>query len=193
MLQTLGWDHCHVIGVSFGGMVAQELAIRYPKFIERLVLCCTSSGGAGGHSYPFHELPDLPADEMDAISVAISDTRHDTDWQKQFPDQYQAILEQRNSRNAGADEPGRETGARRQLEARIDHDTYARLPEIKMPVFIAGGSFDGIAPPANLRVINQQIEHSLLQFFQGGHDFYDHDPMAYQRIADFLKGDLDDR
>jgi len=193
LLQTLGWDKCHVMGISFGGMVAQELALHYPEKIERLVLCCTSSGGAGGHSYPFHELPDMPEDEMNSVSVAINDTRQDADWQQQNPAQYQAIIEQRNSRNAGADEPGRETGARRQLEARIDHDTYTRLPEIKIPVFIAGGSYDGIAPPPNLQAINQQIEHSRLQFFQGGHDFYDHDPMAFQRIAEFIKGELDDR
>jgi pimeloyl-ACP methyl ester carboxylesterase len=44
-------------------MVAQELAIRHPDRIERLVLCCTSSGGAGSPSYPPHELTDLPEDE----------------------------------------------------------------------------------------------------------------------------------
>ena len=36
-----------VVGVSFGGMVAQELAIRYPEKIRSLVLACTSSGGEG--------------------------------------------------------------------------------------------------------------------------------------------------
>jgi len=193
LLDTLGWDRCHVMGISFGGMVGQELALRYPEKIDRLVLCCTSSGGAGGHSYPFHELEEMPVQKMDSVVTAITDTRHDADWQQHNPNDYRAIIEQRNSRNAGADEPGRETGARRQLEARIGHDTYARLPNIKIPVFIAGGSFDGIAPPANLMAINQQIEHSSLQFFQGGHDFYDHDPMAFQRIAEFLKGKLDDR
>ena len=190
LLQTLSWDRCHVMGISFGGMVSQEFALRCPDKIERLVLCCTSSGGAGGHSYPFHELPDLPEDEMNSIAVAINDTRHDTDWQQQNPEQYQSIIALSNARNAGAAEPGRETGARRQLEARIDHDTYERLAEIKMPVLITGGSYDGIAPPTNLQAINQQITQSHLQFFQGGHDFYDHDPCAYQEIAKFLQGQI---
>jgi 3-oxoadipate enol-lactonase len=190
LLQTLGWDRCHVMGISFGGMVGQEFALRYPDKVEHLVLCCTSSGGAGGHSFPFHTLAEMPVEEMDSTTMAITDTRHDADWQQQNPERYQAIIEQRNSRNAGADEPGRETGARRQLEARIDHDTYARLPEIKMPVLIAGGSYDGIAPPANLMAINKQIEQSRLQFFHGGHDFYDHDPLAYQQIASFLHNEI---
>ena len=193
LLKSLNWDRCHVVGISFGGMVAQELALRHPDCIDRMVLCCTSSGGAGGHSYPFHEIPDLPEDEMNSISVAINDSRQDADWQQRNPERYQAILARRNARNAGADEPGRETGARRQLEARIEHDTFARLPELKLPVFIAGGVYDGVAPPANLEAINRQIEQSKIQFFQGGHDFYDHDPLAFQRIAEFLQGKLDDR
>jgi 3-oxoadipate enol-lactonase len=67
---------------------------------------------------------------------------------------YQAILALSNARNAGADEPDRETGARRQLEARIDHDTYDRLFRLELPVFIAGGAYGGVAPPANLEAIN---------------------------------------
>jgi len=67
------------------------------------------------------------------------------------------------------------------------------LTRLSLPVFIAGGAYDGIAPPQNLEAIQRQIEHSRIQFFQGGHDFYDDDPMAYQSIAKFLLGDLDDR
>ena len=193
LLDALNWQTCHVMGISFGGMVAQELAIRFPEVIERLVLCCTSSGGTGGHSYPFHELVDLTPEQFNAAYVSISDTRHDANWQRENPEAYQAILDESNRRNAGAGEPNREIGARRQLEARIDHNTYERLPGIKLPVFIAGGAYDGVAPPKNLEAIQQQIEGSLLKFFQGGHDFYDNDPLAYQRIGDFLHGRLDDR
>ena len=193
LLDAMNWDSCNLLGISFGGMVAQEFAIRYPERIKRMVVCCTSSGGQGGDSYPFHKLVDLSADEMNSISTAIADTRHEKAWQLENPDDYRAIIEQGNSRNAGAGEPGRETGARRQLEARIGHDAYDRLSQLELPVFIAGGCYDGIAPPANLEAINKQIRHSKLEFFQGGHDFYDHDALAYQRITDFLLGRLDDK
>ena len=59
LLEALGWDRCLVMGTSFGGMVAQEFALRFPGRVERLVLNCTSSGGAGKPSYPLRELQEL--------------------------------------------------------------------------------------------------------------------------------------
>ena len=40
-------------------MVAQELAVTVPARVERLALFCTSAGGAGGASYPLHDLAGL--------------------------------------------------------------------------------------------------------------------------------------
>ncbi|MDX6330776.1 MAG: 3-oxoadipate enol-lactonase, partial [Streptomycetaceae bacterium] len=55
----LGWERFRLLGVSFGGMVAQELAVTAPDRIERLALLCTSPGGAGGSSFPLHTLVDM--------------------------------------------------------------------------------------------------------------------------------------
>ena len=51
LLDAMGWERCLVVGISFGGMVAQEFALRYPHRVERLVLASTSSGVSGpGHN-----------------------------------------------------------------------------------------------------------------------------------------------
>ena len=192
LLDVVRWDHCPVMGVSFGGMVAQELALRYPQRVERLVLACTSSGGAGGASYPLHEFSQLPLEDRARRMVILSDTRLNPSWRSANPTQFQELVNQMVMRlNVGADEPDREIGARRQLEARASHDTYDRLPNLRLPVYICGGLYDVIALPANLEALHKQIPDARLEFFEGGHFFFIQDPRAFQRITAFLRGELD--
>ncbi len=187
LLDALGWERCAVVGVSFGGMVAQEFAVRHPGRIEKLVLACTSSGGAGGASYPLHELLDLSLLEKTIHMLPIGDTRQDQAWQKANPSMVQALVDFALAAAAvGADEPGRDLGAHLQILARKDHDTYDRLPTLRMPVFICGGRYDGIASLANQQALQHQIPHAHLELFDGGHGFLQQDPAAYARIIEFL-------
>ena len=87
LLAALGIEQVDVIGVSFGGMVAQHFAIRHPSMVRKLVLCCTSPGG-DMPSYPFHLIPeDLTPKERFLTLVGISDTRRDQEWQAEHPQQ----------------------------------------------------------------------------------------------------------
>lgn len=187
LLAALGWDDCFVMGISFGGMVAQEFAINYPKRVKKLVLACTSSGGAGGDSYPLHTLSHLSVRERAIRIVKLSDMRRDDAWQAANPEMFQELIEMTVARfSVGAGEPGRQTGARRQMEARVGHDTYARLPDLKIPVLICGGRYDGIAPKSNLEAICRQIPQAGLELFEGGHLFFLQDPKAFESIQTFL-------
>ena len=191
LLEVLGWESCSVLGISFGGMVAQEFALRYPHRIHKLVLACTSSGGAGGDSYPLHKFGHMTLEERAKRLLPLIDTRCDAAWQSANPQQFQELADQMVAQyKVGADEPGREIGARRQLEARIGHDTYERLPNIHMPVFVCGGRYDGIAPAANLEAIHKQVPQARIEFFEGGHLFLLQDPRAFERIIAFLNGKL---
>jgi len=190
LLDAVGWNRCLVMGISFGGMVAQEFALRYPYRVQGLVLASTSSGGAGGASYPLHELSHLTVEEYARKILYLSDTRRDAIWQAANPAEFQLFLDQAlEGLRVGAGEPGRQMGARRQLEARALHDTYERLPALKMPVYICGGRYDGIARPANLEAMKKQIPGSRLELFEGGHLFFIQDPGAFDRIVTFLEGD----
>jgi 3-oxoadipate enol-lactonase len=193
LLRVVGWNRCSVIGVSFGGMVSQEFALRYPHRVERLVLACTSSGGVGGASYPLHELAHLSLEERARRMVILSDTRLDAEWQGENPTQFQELMEQAlEGLLVGSDEPGRQVGLYRQLEARASHDAYDRLINLRLPVYICGGRYDGIAMPANLEAMQKQIPGARLELFEGGHLFFIQDPRAFERITAFLRGELDD-
>ena len=193
LLDAVGWDRCHVMGVSFGGMVAQEVAIRYPERVERLVLACTSSGGAGGASYPLHQhLDDTPVARVER-QLGLADIRRDAAWREANADDYRTLYEQALAgATLGADEPGRAEGYRRQLLARRDHDTFDRLSSLRMPVFICGGRYDGVAPIANQEALLREIPGAQMELFEGGHAFLQEDPRAFERIIAFLQGKLDD-
>jgi 3-oxoadipate enol-lactonase len=193
LLDTVGWQRCLVIGVSFGGMVAQELALRHPQRVERLVLCCTSSGGPGGSSYPLHELQHMSLEERAVFQISITDKRKDAAWQAANPDAVRQAVEMALAGHARRQaEPGGEIGYRRQLEARAAHDTFDRLPSLTMPVFLAGGRYDGQAEPANMEALRDRIPGARLEFFEGGHGFTREDLRALERITAFLLGKLDE-
>jgi 3-oxoadipate enol-lactonase len=192
LLEALGWERCAVMGVSFGGMVAQELALRFPGRVERLVLACTSSGGAGGASYPLHELSDLSLEEYARRIVILSDSRRTPDWQERHRSEFQGLIDfTLAGLQIGGDEPGHRAGARRQIEARIGHDTFERLPGLEMPVYTVGGRYDGIALPANLQALAARIPGAGLELFEGGHLFFLQDPRAFERIKAFLEGTME--
>ncbi len=192
LLAAVGWGQCLVMGVSFGGMVAQEFALRFPHRVERLVLACTSSGGAGGDSYPLHEMEALSVRERALHMVLLGDTRRDAAWQAAHPQRLEKLVDQaEQSMTVGGNDPGREMGARSQIEARKGHDTFDRLFSLRMPVFICGGRYDGIAPPANLEAIRGRILQARLELFEGGHLFFLQDREAFERVGAFLNGFFD--
>jgi 3-oxoadipate enol-lactonase len=193
LMDALEWPTCMVMGVSFGGMVAQELAVRYPHRVEKLVLCCTSSGGAGGASYPLHELLGLPDEEQARIRIPVTDMRKDAAWQADHPDETKQLIETAvAAAEARRKDPLVEMGYRRQLEARADHDTYERLGTLTMPVMLAGGLYDRQAAPENMETLRDLIPGSRLEFFEGGHGFLREDERALDRIIAFLKSELKD-
>jgi 3-oxoadipate enol-lactonase len=187
LMDAVGWASAKVVGVSFGGMVAQELALRHPGKVERLVLACTSPGGAGGASYPFHEIQHLKGEARARHLIPVSDTRRDAAWAAANPVAYAQFVAM-GAADPYAGEPGREMGARRQLEARAGHDTWDRLHQVACPTLIAAGRYDGVALPETQDRMAGRIPGAQLQFFDGGHLFILQDRTALPAIIDFLRG-----
>jgi 3-oxoadipate enol-lactonase len=185
LMDALGWDTARVIGVSFGGMVAQELALRHPRRVSRLVLACASPGGAGGASYPFHQIEHLKGEARARHLIPISDTRHDAAWAAAHPEAH-AQMVALGAADPYADEAGHAAGAHRQLEARAGHDTWRRLDRIACPTLIAAGRHDGIALPRAQEGMAARIPGARLRFFDGGHLFMLQDRAALPAMIAFL-------
>ena len=188
LMDAVSWESSLVVGVSFGGMVAQELVLRHPHRVERLILACTSPGGAGGASFPFHEIQHLEGEARARFMLGVSDTRWDAAWQAANPERAQKFVDATPG-DPYAGEPGRAMGARRQLEARALHDTWDRLPQIACPVLIAAGRSDGVALPETQERLWGRIPRARLEWFEGGHMFMIQDRTAWPKMIAFLKGE----
>jgi pimeloyl-ACP methyl ester carboxylesterase len=182
LLELVGWRSCRVAGLSFGGMVALELAVTDPGRLERLALVCTSAGGKGGSSYPLHQLLELSPEERGATALKLTDSRWDDQWLASHPGD-RALAE----RLAARQDPASAAGLRAQLRARADHDVWERLDAITCPTLVGYGRYDGIAPPQNSTAIASRIRGAELRGHEGGHLFLAQDPAAMPELVTFLR------
>jgi 3-oxoadipate enol-lactonase len=193
VLDALGWGRAHVVGISFGGMVAQHIALRHPTRIDRLVLACTSAGGAGGSSYDLLALQSWPERERLVESARVLDSRSDVSttpptWAPGLGPYFERTTTMR--RNLAAADATVAAGALRQLQARATHDCWDLLPTVTAPTLVIGGSYDLQAPVENVRRLAERIPGSRLVWCDGGHLFLIQDPTAWKTIAAYLRGDL---
>ena len=190
LIEAGGWEKAHIVGYSFGGMVAQELALRFPEKVDRLVLCATSAGGDGGASYPLHELEMMPVKQRIRLGAELQDTRRNEAWQAENQD---AMVEFARQAGAVRHQFGKELnfdiGREHLLDARRYHDCWEYLAEITAPTLVCAGKYDGIAPPKNAEALASRIPGAELAFFEGGHIFIAQDKTANEAIIEFLQSE----
>jgi 3-oxoadipate enol-lactonase len=189
LLDALGWAKANVIGYSFGGMVAQNLAIRHPPRIERLVLAATSPGGAGGSSYPLHELRAKPLEERIKAQVLLDARISPADLEAPTP----ALQTRLNMTRAmedrlGAD-PVLQASFLNQLGARKGHDAWDGLAKLNIETLVCAGLHDRMARPESSRAMAERIPGALLRWYDGAHGFQLECPDFYDDVTRFLRGE----
>ena len=187
LVRSMGWASCHVLGTSFGGMVALNLAIRHPEVVDRLVLCCTSPGGTAA-SYPLHELGRLDADEAFATRMRLTDRRWNPQADEPIP-HLGAYYEQMVAAANAEPDADQLAGLTRQLGARAGHDVVAQLPSIEQPTLVCAGRYDDLAPLENSELLALEMPNATLRVFDGGHLFMIQDRSAFPAIVEFLRGE----
>lgn len=184
LLDELGWEQAHVIGTSFGGMVAQHLAIRHPERIGRLVLNCTSPGGLYP-SFPLHTIEALDAEARLELMLGLLDNRWDPGRDEPIPG-FGPFYDQYIERARTERPPESQAGYLAQLEARSHHDATLGLPKITAPTLVCAGAYDDLAPPANGERLANAIPGARLEIFDGGHLFMIQDRTSFATMTRFL-------
>lgn len=186
LLDHLGWQRCALAGLSFGGMVAQEVAVRAPDRLTRLALMSTSPGGSMG-SYPLEQLESLPEQERVEQLLLLADERWNADWFAEHPEDLALVMRLAADRPEEQSE-GQRRGHTAQLAARRGHDVLGRLTEVEAPTLVQCGRHDRIAPPANAEAIVARVPDAQLRTYDGGHLFLFQDPTAWPDLLAFLAG-----
>jgi len=182
LLAGLGVESAHVLGVSMGGMVAQELALRHPEAVRTLVIGCSYAGGEGSALTPpetFRRLADAwPSGDRDRALRATWEINVSETFAGQ-PGAYETWREMASTLPVPIPVIGL------QLQAIAPHDTSARLERIAVPTLVVHGTEDQMLPPANSRVIAERIPGARLEWLEGvGHLFWWEQP---SRTAELVR------
>jgi len=164
LMDCLGISKAHVLGLSMGGMIAQELVLNYPQKVEKLVLCSTNCGG-GESIHPSEDVlrmlmvdrSTLSQKEMEKMVIAVTLTE---DFAKKNPDLVELMMER------GLKAPISAEAYRRQLIAISGFNTHDRLPQIKAPTLILVGKKDILIPPGNGPILAEAIPNSKLVYLE---------------------------
>jgi 3-oxoadipate enol-lactonase len=189
LLDELGWARANVIGYSFGGMVAQYLATRHPQRIERLVLAATSPGGAGGSSFPLHDLRKRPLEERITTQVLLDARLTPADLAAPTPALQKRIDQTRGLEDRLAADPVFQKGFDGQIAARKDHDRWDALAGVTAPTLVCAGLHDRMARPESSRAMAERIPGAQLRWYDGAHGFQLECPDFYDDVTRFLRGE----
>jgi pimeloyl-ACP methyl ester carboxylesterase len=188
VIEGLGLERAAVLGASFGGMVAQQLAIRHPTSVNTLVLAATGPGAAHHAREPD---PSATAALLgtgartaeDAYRLACT-ALYSRRFQAEHPEFIEQQVRDRGRRPIAA------RAFQAQRAASSGHDVWDKLPSITAPTLVLHGSEDMVMPVANARLLAERIPGARLTVFDGaGHLFFHEEP---ERTAELVVAFSDD-
>ena len=168
LLESLGVARAHVVGHSMGGAIAQELAISFPSFVDRLVLLGTYDAPDPRGSALLRGFAslrrDMPRDEYTRLMLPWSFTYLEYEEPGFIDWLVQVVMDDPLYQEADAYE--------RQVEATIAFDSRERLHRISSPTLLVFGEDDVLTPMRFAQEMSQGIAGSRLMTLEGtGHGF----------------------
>jgi poly(3-hydroxyalkanoate) depolymerase len=183
ILDALGHPNADVLGVSFGGAVAQELTLRNPHRVRRLVLASTMCGLGGIPGSPLALA--LLATPLRYYSPAFMRLAAKTLYGPPVAAEGDLLQDQISARRA---RPPSLWGYVGQLTAVTAWTSLPWLHRVHSPTLVISGDADRIIPPGNARILAARIPGAQLELVHGaGHlMLLDHAERCAATIAQFL-------
>ena len=189
LLSALGVESAHAYGLSMGGMIAQELAIRFPERVRGLVLGGTTPGGPRAARPTLRELQALGGAAAggwrDGERSWLAEWLFSDEFRHEHPERVRALLRHFGRHRATPQ------GVWAHWWASVYHDTVSRLADIQAPTLVMHGELDTMAPVSNARLLAARIPDAELALVPGaGHAYLLERPQA---AFDLLLGWLERR
>jgi len=170
LLDALDLESAHVMGISMGGMIAQELALDQPERVRTLILGCTYCGGEGSRLTDAAIVQRLGELFMAGRTEEALRYGFEVNVSPTFtedPAHFELVT------RIAAELPASLDILMLQVQAIAGHDTSARLPGLTVPTLVLHGSEDQMLSVENGRMIARLVPGARLEVFEGvGHAFW---------------------
>ena len=185
LIKAAAGGRAHVLGISMGGMIAQELALAWPQRVASLVLTATHCGGA--HKVmPTAETMELFAKLVEGSTLAEQMEGRKALFSLETLDHHPEVLERYTQVAAAYAAPPEVMHG--QWQAIQEFDTYDRLPMISAPTMVLAGADDRLVPRGNAEILARRIPGAKLAVIpQAGHQLVIEAPQATNAaVLEFL-------
>jgi pimeloyl-ACP methyl ester carboxylesterase len=178
LMDSLEISRAHILGLSMGASVAQELVLAYPQQVGRLILVAGTCGGSEAvrmEPAVWETLSDKSGTGPDLANRMFSVLF--TKYWLAAHDPWKYCPEVRESTS--------EASAGRQAEAFYTWPgSYDRLPQVRPPTLVITGTEDVVIPPANAVTLSERIPNArLVQFSGAGHGLMYQCPLEFVKIV----------
>lgn len=186
ILDAVGAEKANIAGISFGGFVAQEFALRYPTRLRKLVLASTSFGG------PNHVLP--AAETLAAMASTSGLNSADRirqnitaaftpEFRREHADEVDRFCQLREENPVPVDV------YLQQLRSAMTFNAESRVGEIRAETLVITGEDDTVVPPQNSRNLAASFPRAELAVIENaGHMAFVEKADAFNRIVtEFLR------
>lgn len=182
LMEALEIESAHVLGISMGGMIAQELALAHPERLRSMTLGCSYCGGPGTQL--------MAPDDFQLLAEAFGSGDRDRVYRVMYELNLSPAFRSDESRyqefTAMAEAvPSSRQAIAFQLQAIAAHDTSTRLPSLNIPTLVIHGTVDRIIGYPNGPLIASLIPGARLETLEDvGHMFWWEQP---ERAAELVR------
>lgn len=190
LLERLGYERVTILGHSLGGFIAQEIGVRAPAMVSRLILASTGFGGPLMIPVPVETIHIMTNRQGSARDIVMRGLRVGAakGFAEREPELVERLIEYRMSDPVPPASYAAQFSAGAGMAFLTPGEVNRRMRALTMPTLVLSGDEDRVVPTGNAHLLHSKISGSKIDFIPGaGHLFPLERPMeTAQVVTDFL-------